>query len=85
MVITQNMDTPLCETTTQDSEREITRVRISRMSNPELLRFGMNVKLRLSDEPTRNDPDSPDLSAQLDEARLEWNRRHPNLPLRDSF
>jgi hypothetical protein len=55
------------------------------MSSSELLRFGMSVKFRHSQEPKQNDPETADLSAQLNEARLEWNRRHPNLPLRDSF
>jgi hypothetical protein len=58
------------------------RVPISRMSSSELLRFGMSVKFRYSEGPS---PESADLAAQLGEARAEWNRRHPYLPLRDSF
>jgi hypothetical protein len=55
------------------------------MSNSELLRFGVNVKFRISQAPASGNRDFAGLEAQLTEARLEWNRRHPNLPLRDSF
>ena len=61
------------------------RVPISRMSSSELLRFGVSVKFRYSGGPSPDDPETANLAAQLSEARPEWNRRHPNLPLRDSF
>jgi len=52
------------------------------MPNAELLRFGVNVKFRAS---RGSSPKDPWLAAQLKEARAEWNRRHPCLPLRNSF
>jgi hypothetical protein len=79
------METTVCETETYVSERENARVSISRMSSTELLRFGVSAKLRLSQRPAPDDPEPTELATQLIEARLEWNRRHPNLPLRDSF
>ena len=62
-----------------------TRIFFSRMPDSELLRFGVRAKFRCSHESTPNDPQPADLAAQLNEARFEWNRRHPDLPLRDSF
>jgi hypothetical protein len=85
MAIADRMETTVCETETYVSERENARVSISRMSSTELLRFGVSAKLRLSQGPTPNNPHQADLAAQLSEARSEWNQRHPNLPLRDSF
>jgi len=58
---------------------------ISSMPNSELLRFGVRAKFRSSQASISNDPQWEDVLAQLNEARAEWNRRHPGLPLRDSF
>ncbi len=58
---------------------------ISGMSNPELLRFGVHAKLRCSQAENPNDPWVKTLLVHLNHARAEWNRRHPKLPLRDSF
>ena len=58
---------------------------IAGMSNPELLRFGVNAKLRCSQAENPNEPRMKTLLVQLNHARAEWNRRHPKLPLRDSF
>ena len=55
------------------------------MSNPELLRFGVNTKLRCSEAENLDDPPMKNLLMRLNLARAEWNRRHPKLPLRDSF
>jgi hypothetical protein len=82
---TQRMIIAVCETEWDAPEGGNTRTSIAGMSNSELLRFGVNVKFRLSQRPGSNDPEFTDLAAQLNEARAEWNRRHPNLPLRDSF
>ena len=57
----------------------------ARMSNPELLRFGVNAKLRCSQAESPDDPRIMTLRVRLHLARVEWNRRHPKLPLRDSF
>jgi hypothetical protein len=67
------------------SENEISRCCISSMSDSELLRFGLNAKFWHSEAASPDDPETTDLAAQLIEARAEWNRRHPGLPLRDSF
>jgi hypothetical protein len=85
MVIAEKIETTVCETETHSSKSENARVSVPLMSSSELLRFGMSLKFKHSQGPTENDPETADLSAQLDEARFEWNRRHPNLPLRDSF
>lgn len=85
MAMAERIETTVCESGTYTSKGENARVSVSLMSSSELLRFGMSVKFRHSQGPKQNDPETADLSAQLNEARLEWNRRHPNLPLRDSF
>jgi hypothetical protein len=66
-------------------EKENARVSISSMSDSELLRFGVRAKFRCSQGSSPNDSEAGDRAAQLDETRAEWNRRHPCLPLRDSF
>jgi hypothetical protein len=85
MALAERMGTTLCETESDASEVENARVSVSSMSSSELLRFGVNVKFRISQGSASNDLDLAGLTAQLNEARSEWNRRHPNLPLRDSF
>jgi hypothetical protein len=64
---------------------EVARVSIVAMSNPELLRFGMRAKLRCFQAENSDDLRMQTLLMQLNLARAEWNRRHPKLPLRDSF
>ena len=66
-------------------EKENARASISSMSNSELLRFGVRAKFRCSQGSSQNDPETEDTVAQLNEARAEWNKRHPGLPLCDSF
>jgi hypothetical protein len=66
-------------------ESEAAPACIGGMSNPELLRFGMSAKLRYSEAESPDDPRIGALLVQLNLARAEWNRRHPKLPLRDSF
>ncbi len=85
MLMADNTETTVCETVTRVSECENSLVSISNMSSSELLRFGLSAKYRLSLGPAPDDPELTGLAAQLNEARLEWNRRHPHLPLRDSF
>ena len=59
--------------------------RLRKMSDPELLRFGMVSKYMCS-LGTNPDPLSREsLVIQLDEARKEWKRRYPTLPLDQSF
>jgi hypothetical protein len=66
-------------------EKKSPRFPFSRMSSSELLRFGVSAKFSYSSGPSPDHPETADLAAQLSEARAEWNRRHPNLPLHDSF
>ena len=67
------------------AENENAPACIAGMSNPELLRFGVNAKLRCSQAESPDDPRIMTLRVRLHLARVEWNRRHPKLPLRDSF
>jgi len=59
--------------------------RIVVMPDTELLRFGLTTKFRCRRLGHSRSPQLPALLAQLDAARAEWNRRHPHLPLVDSF
>ncbi len=83
MASTERAGTSVFEAELNALNGDISRASISSMSNSELLRFGVNVKFRISRKPGSDN--FAKLEAQLNEARLEWNRRHPNLPLRDSF
>jgi hypothetical protein len=66
-------------------EFESIRLRISRMASTELLRFGVVTKFRCSHILSPNHRQQELLTAELIEARAEWNRRYPRLPLCDSF
>jgi len=61
------------------------RRRISEMSSSELLRFGVGTKFRCKRARSLQRSQRKALKAQLLVARTEWNKRHPCLPLRDSF
>jgi hypothetical protein len=61
------------------------RERVRRMSDEELLRYGAICKSMCS---TESNLDKPSLDAwivQLQEARAEWRKRHPELPLSESI
>jgi len=59
------------------------RNRLRKMSNKELLMYGVNYRYQCSPETS---PDRSPLEAlKLAGAREEWNLRFPRLPLRDSF
>jgi hypothetical protein len=66
-----------------DTDIQRIKQRLFKMSNPELLRFGLTTKYKCAREPRT--PDTPLLTIQLNEARTEWKRRNPTLPLNDSF
>jgi hypothetical protein len=85
MEMADRTETMVGETETYPCEGGLVPFSISRMSSAELLRFGMRAKFNCSPEANPNDPRMKALMAQLAEARVEWNRRHPKLPLRDSF
>jgi len=55
------------------------------MPDTELLRFGAVTKFRCLCLRHSTSPLLPALLAQLAAARAEWNRRHSELPLVDSF
>jgi hypothetical protein len=60
------------------------RERLCAMSDEELLRFGWAARCVCAREnPRERGPQS--FVLRLHEAREEWNRRKPGLPLRDSF
>ncbi len=67
------------------AEIDTIRERMSKMTDGELLRYGMTAKLeyeeRLKEVRVPADP----LATELSEARAEWNRRYGKIPLRDSF
>ena len=55
------------------------------MPDTELLRFGAVTKFRCLCLRHSHSPLLPALLAELAAARVEWNRRHSELPLVDSF
>jgi hypothetical protein len=66
----------------KESEIERFRQRLRKMSNPELLFFGVTTKCQCSSE---TGPPQEAILVQLNEARKEWKRRNPSLPLSESF
>jgi hypothetical protein len=59
------------------------RERIHRMSDNELLRYGQATRYMADSKNNAGEP-NPSFKIQLDEARLEWKRRHASLPLSES-
>ena len=70
---------------TDESEIDLARQRLFKMSNAELLRFGVTAKYKCSQKLLSKHPRLESIAMQLSEARAEWNRRHPALPLSISF
>jgi hypothetical protein len=68
-----------------NQQRKFIHLQFSRMSDCELLRFGVAAKYKASSAEWSPPSEPDDLELQLSQARVEWNRRHPDLPLRDSF
>jgi hypothetical protein len=85
MAVLDSIEIPAGKTPLNSPENQHAPGCFSRMSNSELLRFGLSAKFRSSQRSNPDDPQPEDLAAKLNEARFEWNRRHPDLPLRDSF
>ncbi len=56
------------------------RERILKMSDIELLRYGQAARYMAG-----HSKSNPSFKTQLDEARLEWKRRHRELPLSESL
>ena len=61
------------------------RQRLRKMDDTELLRFGKAAKYMCSPEANLATPRRESFVIQLQEARAEWMRRHPEPPLRDSL
>jgi hypothetical protein len=59
------------------------RERLRKMNNAELLRFGQSAKYMCSPEANLGHPPRESFVIQLREAREEWKRRNPKLPLSD--
>jgi hypothetical protein len=64
-------------------EIERIRERIHGMSDGDLLRYGLASRQMADPKNNYGDP-NPAFKIQLDEARAEWRRRHPRLPLSES-
>jgi hypothetical protein len=63
---------------------EALRTRLQKMSDQELLRYGQAAKSMCS--PAANSGEPPEsFLIQLEEARTEWKRRNPDLPLNESI
>jgi hypothetical protein len=61
------------------------RERLHKMTDTELLRFGQAAKYMCSPEASLGQPPRQTYIVQLEEARAEWKRRKPELPLNDSI
>ena len=68
-----------------ESEIESVHQRLSLMSNPELLRFGVITSCKSLRTPLSDRHKKETLVMQLSEARAEWKRRFPELTLSESF
>ena len=60
------------------------RQRILKMSDIDLLRYGQAARY-MSDPRNNHGRPNPSFQVQLDEARCEWRKRHPKLPLSTSL
>jgi hypothetical protein len=69
--------------TTNDLEIARLRDRLRQLSDNELLRFGLIAKYSCQADGLQGERESS--LRDLQEAREEWNRRKPRLPLRGSF
>jgi hypothetical protein len=69
--------------TTDDLKIARLRNRLRQLSDNELLRFGLIAKYACQADELQGERESS--LRELQEAREEWNRRKPRLPLRGSF
>lgn len=77
--------TPISKVVADESDIERLRQRLRKMSGPKLLRFGVVSKYMCSLETNLDRPSRESFVMQLNEAREEWKRRYPELPLSGSF
>ncbi len=64
-----------------ENSLEAIRERIRKMPDNELLRYGQAAKYMCSPEANLGKAPRPEFVVQLKEARAEWLRRFPKLPL----
>ena len=64
---------------------EMNQKLLNEMSDEELLRFGMLAKYMCSQGETLDKEKMEAFTLQLDEARKEWKKRFPKLPLSSTF
>jgi hypothetical protein len=62
---------------------EALRFRLRKMNDPELLRFGQDAKFICSPIANMGQPPREEFTIQLREARAEWRRRFPKLPMNE--
>jgi len=68
-----------------DNQIEVLRTRLQKMSDQELMQFGQAAKLMCLPGANLGEPQHQMLIIKLEEARKEWRRRNPDLPLADSI
>jgi hypothetical protein len=64
---------------------EALRLRLSRMTDGEVLSYGQCCKYMCSPTANMGKPPRQEFAMQLVEARTEWRKRHPALPLSESI
>lgn len=64
---------------------EAIRERLAKMSDTELLQYGQAAKYMCTPEANLGKPPLDTFVTQLREARAEWRRRHPKIPLVESI
>ena len=70
---------------TESFDIENLRCRLRTMNDAELLRFGQAAKYMCSPRANMGKPQRWEFVIKLEEARKEWKRRNPKLPLADSI
>jgi hypothetical protein len=63
---------------------DVEQLRLRKMTDQELLRFGQAARYMCSPYANMRKPPLEPSVIQLREARAEWRRRYPKLPLRES-
>jgi hypothetical protein len=61
-----------------DFDRDALRTRLRKMSDEQLSKFGETAQYKVSSTANMGPPPLPTFVLQLEEARVEWRRRHPS-------
>lgn len=85
MVFGHDKDNPLSQRYTSQPQSEAIRPPPCKMSNTELLRFGIVAKFMCSPEANLDNEERALFVLQLKEVKKEWKRRFPKLPLLATF